>query len=132
MKKKFLIFFIYVTGLILVGVISFEIASIRGKHSLYREDLGTRILNVDIFRDALEKLNGKEYDKAISVLETAMLMEATGSTIDEKVLGQNKDIQDMAKKVSEYCSKYNVFDGKTNLPSHFMAKQFLDSHTAKQ
>ena len=122
---------IYSVSLVLAVAIGFEISNVNAKHYLYHQDLDTRLVNVDISLDVLGLLRKQEYDKAVFELETAMLMEAAGSTIDEKALGQNKDIQNMANKVSEYCLKYNVFDGKTNLPSHFMAKQFLDSHTAK-
>jgi hypothetical protein len=118
----------YAVTLVLAVAIGFEISNITARHNLYRQDLNTRLMNIDVSLDVLGQLRKQEYNKAIFGLETAMLTEAAGSTIDEKVLGRNNDIQNMAKQVSEYCAKNNVFDGKTNLPSHFVAKQFLDSH----
>lgn len=126
---------IYVTALlltgVLTGVICFEIANIRAKRTLYRQDLDTRIVNVNISLDTLKLLRKQEYSKAISVLETAMLAETLGLADDEKVLGRNEDIQGITKTMSEYCAANNVFDGKTNLPSHYLAKRFLDSHADK-
>jgi hypothetical protein len=131
MKTIYYLRLFYAVSLVLAFAIGFGISNMRAKHSLYRQDLDTQLTNVDISLNVLELLRKQESDKAIFALETAMLMEVSGTIIDEKVLGRNNEIQNMSIKVADYCSKYNVFDGKTNLPSHFIAKQFLDSHVTK-
>ena len=117
----------------LFGVIfasGYMLSSLRIKRLLYAQDLEMHVVNVEVSLARLEELRSKENDRAVSGLETFALGQTLGMADDEKVLGLNADIQNTAEKLSEYCARYSVFDGRTNLPSHRIAKQFLDSHRA--
>lgn len=119
---------VYASTLLIAFWLGLRFDSSASTRELYKQDLDSRITRINVTLGVLNLLREQEYRKAISGLETSMLMDAAGSPIDERILGQSREINIMAKNVSEYCLKYKVFDNTTNLPSHRLAKQFLDSH----
>ncbi len=122
----------YVATFVFAFIIASAISNSRANRCLYAQDLETHVANVNISVAVLEKLRSKQYDEAIAGLEAAMLTETLGLEDDEKVIGWNADMEGAANKIAVYCTRFNIFDGKTNLPSHLIAKRFLDSHAQKK
>lgn len=86
------------------------------------------IANLDLHLQILETMRSPDKDKALHMLEVCLLTETPGVADEVKILGWTDDMQGITKRISTYCRQYNIFETNTNLPSHIVAKQFLDSH----
>lgn len=117
---------------VIAAIIGFSVANYKANLALYQNDLQGNLVNIDIVLRSLIKIRENDHAKAVSFLELSMLMDVSELEWDGKVVGWNSDMQQAVNKVNSYCINYNVFEGKSNWPSHYVAKRFLESHATNK